>query len=226
MSSEQESFDDPLPLHWCCPLGGGLVDHEQDLDHRSRVRERSATALPEREVDAVLAERLFGLVVCTSTSAHEDGSYPRDNCHAFPDSPMLGGEDPLYSSTYEGMGLVLDRLYDGWTISIDATQQTISKWCVRLISRTDGSKRFMEFGQSMPMAVALAALAALSDEQPVEHREQEGESRDVPVANAPHLSGEIDRSPQVSRRATCPACGKTPWSGGKHDGCDFRVRHG
>lgn len=46
-----------------------------------------------------------------------------------------------------------------------------------------------------------------------------------PVGGPVVCTGQME--PQIARApASCPRCGTTPWSGGRHEGCDFTVRHG
>lgn len=118
------------------------------------------------------------LSICSASScaqsetAHGDDGYPRRNCHAFPDSPMLGGEDPLYSSSWEGAGLVLEAMRErGYEYSIGTTavDRLVHAWFmpardVIYINATPRVAEGQSWNVSPVLAVALAARAALTSE--------------------------------------------------------------
>lgn len=139
-----------------------LLEHQNEQDFPSRGRERSASGSPEREVDAVLAERLFGWHAIRS----------RPNRWNQPD--VFGVRNPgdweyavpAYSTTYEGMGLVLEAMHARgyhWRSGQNGDGY-YSHFYSSVWAKPGSSAGPLE---SLPMAVALAALAALSDEQSV-----------------------------------------------------------
>lgn len=122
----------------------------------------------DRELDAWLAVNLFGLVPCTSKMAHGggEGSWLGVNCHASPDSPDQGGEDALYSSTGDGMLLVLDAMRgrgfqfelvnaEGGYLAMFGTQEDFDWLDPDFYSRTSAIA---------PQAVAEAAQVAIEAE--------------------------------------------------------------
>lgn len=125
------------------------------------------SALESRELDALVAERVMGLVPCQNERAHDPASefyIGNGNCHAQPDSPTDGGEDPFYSTTWEGAGLVLEAMRERgwrWAVYPAASGPAIAA----TFSRTGKGNRHLE-GQAVtapaPRAVCIAALRAIA----------------------------------------------------------------
>lgn len=76
------------------------------------------TELIGRELDAAIAERVFGLVPCTADSHRTGGTAPWF-CHAQPDSPGMGGETRLYSwDILEAWSVVANLAARGWKVDV------------------------------------------------------------------------------------------------------------
>lgn len=123
------------------------------------------TPLTPREVDAVLAERLFGW---TAIHVRFTAGYPVNGERA---TALMGrrpgplprlGLIPAFSSSYEGMGVVLEAMENlGWTFYIDN-----EGWrSCQFLREVDGFAFWSEGDDGddipLPRAVATAALAAL-----------------------------------------------------------------
>ena len=61
-----------------------------------------------RELDALVATRVFGLVMCTCANHNEH--FPRALCYALLDSPDKGGELRCYSTDIAAAWLVVEKL--------------------------------------------------------------------------------------------------------------------
>lgn len=108
-----------------------------------------------RARDAEIAQTVMGLVRCTA-EIHDSGAYLP--CHAQPESPDKGAETPAYSSTWDGMRLVVERMAAmGWECTM-AVGDGAEPWCEFV---TGPDRRVIEYAATLPEAVALAALAAL-----------------------------------------------------------------
>jgi hypothetical protein len=108
---------------------------------------------PNRELDVWLAERLFGIKAWESAGSllywTKDGAGPCTNL-------------PHFSSTYDGMGLVIEKMRErgfDLTIHIAANPGTSSFGVV--CTDPSGNDVSTEFGDSCYLAVGLAARAAL-----------------------------------------------------------------
>lgn len=113
-----------------------------------------------RELDKMIAERVFGLVPCRA-HIHKDGSAPWD-CHATPEDPKHGGETPLYSSTIERamevVGKLLEEKY--WMFDLLSTSPGSGMvWFSDTLGRTsqDMGARFASL-EELPQAICFAAL--------------------------------------------------------------------
>lgn len=60
--------------------------------------EHPYATIDDRGLDALIAERVFGLVRCQAHQVHGDGRFPADNCHAELGDPEAGVMDPEWSS--------------------------------------------------------------------------------------------------------------------------------
>ena len=112
-----------------------------------------------RELDLLIGTEVFGLVQCTNTRAHpSDNPYSNRYCLAEPESPTDGGEVQMFSTSYEGMGLVLERMRAlGWTYDVDATDGVpLVTW-----GRPGPHRPIRADAPTLPHAVALAALEAV-----------------------------------------------------------------
>lgn len=126
-----------------------------------------------REIDALLAERLFGW---TRVEQHEGTSYAMPFCVGSPpnspepcDSLQGTGEGryhvPRYSTTWNGMGAVIEAMR-----AKGSSLTRFDDFCQALMEMNDGepddggTTLFNVMGSLSPMAVALAALRALGVE--------------------------------------------------------------
>lgn len=120
--------------------------------------------MSDRELDKFLARRLFGLVLCTA-AAH-DVTMPREFCWADPESPDQGGELRSYSTSYEGMGEVLEAMgAQGWELAIWSPAYAVRppEYCARFTGSLSRQEYTAAAG-SMPLAVALASKSALESQ--------------------------------------------------------------
>lgn len=64
-----------------------------------------------REMDALVAEKVMGLVPCRAES-HTEGHplYMPRPCHAQPDSPDMGGETAMYSTSISDAWEVVEKM--------------------------------------------------------------------------------------------------------------------
>lgn len=71
-----------------------------------------------RELDALVAEKVFGLVRCTADSHRgSDGA----TCYALPESPMMGGELRSYSTDIAAAWEVVEKIHAlGWCSTLSA----------------------------------------------------------------------------------------------------------
>ena len=111
-----------------------------------------------RELDAEIAERVFGLVPCRAAMHRNGDGLP---CHAQPDSPMHGGETPSYSTSIADAWRVVEKMADRerywWRI-----QQFGFGWDVWLLEGRSGpTEKIVGHGAGpLPLAICKAALAA------------------------------------------------------------------
>jgi len=124
------------------------------------------------ELDALVAQMVMGLVPCTNSHGGQGRDYLGGRCYASPEDPADGGELPLYSTTYEGMGLVLAEMARrGFLVRIvtllssdgDQPVETLG-WSVLFTKYREGGASGSGGGddvRSLPEAVARAALAAV-----------------------------------------------------------------
>jgi hypothetical protein len=108
--------------------------------------------MSDRELDVLVAEKVFGLVPCTA-ACHDFGNMRP--CHAQPDSPDQGAETRCYST----------RIEDAWMV-VEAMRE--QGYCFYLETDQDG-EAFAMFGDDLngaeaptaPRVICLAALATL-----------------------------------------------------------------
>lgn len=111
---------------------------------------------PGRELDALVAEKVMGLVNCEK----HKGSY----CHAFPESPDKGGETKPYSTDIAAAWEVVEKMIGlGFTYEISFNV----RWdCQFFLDGRTGNGQDDKHGagnsETAPHAIALAALAALA----------------------------------------------------------------
>lgn len=132
------------------------------------------TTEANRELDAWLAEHLFGLVRCTN-AGHDGYDSPRDQCWADPDSPDKGGQLRDYSGSWEGAGLVIEAMRErhGLSVTSIAGLEGAARSLIITVDAESG-RWYCEFPEpwehaeadTLPMAVALAARAAIQAESP------------------------------------------------------------
>jgi hypothetical protein len=94
--------------------------------------EESLAALSDRELDAVVAEVVFGIVPI--------------HCY------------PAYSSTWEGIGLIVEHMrQNGWTFALDVSLD--NEWPEARFHHT-GKPMGAAVAEMYPRAVAMAAVLA------------------------------------------------------------------
>jgi hypothetical protein len=71
---------------------------------------RDYETLEPRALDALVAERVFGLVQCTSAGHDGEDAPPRETCYAQPDSPSQGGDLWMYSEDVAAAFTVLEAM--------------------------------------------------------------------------------------------------------------------
>lgn len=99
-----------------------------------------------RELDALIAEKVFGLVPCQA-EVHE-GAYMRP-CHANPDSPTSGGETRCYSTNISAAWEVAEKL----KITV---RPSGGQWWAALMHEHDPGMWIP--ADTAPLAICLAAL--------------------------------------------------------------------
>lgn len=115
--------------------------------------------LSDRELDALVAERVFECLVIRYSKLSVGCGCP-DEIHA------RGGDElkPFCGNMNDAMRVVEKMRERGYEICIAATTKT--HWQVDLTLFTDGvnypSNRWQRFDESLPRAICEAALAALS----------------------------------------------------------------
>lgn len=120
-----------------------------------------------RELDAMIAERVMGLVPCQA-GAHKDGAmWP---CYAQPDSPMEGGELPCYSTDIAAAWHVVEALGERYGCHVSVARRSdIFKAPSRYLCSIEGGRlaynnpylRLIDIAPSVPLAICRAALKAL-----------------------------------------------------------------
>lgn len=105
------------------------------------------TAKAGRKLDALVAEKVFGLVRCTGCDYYE--------CYALPASPNHGGELRAYSTRIEDAWEVVDRLRER-SLLVDLTLG-VGVYC-----RISGLRGLADAREdTAPLAICLAALQAV-----------------------------------------------------------------
>ena len=108
-----------------------------------------------REIDAEIAEKLFGSKLVKEYWMDGDGE---QSCKIWePKLTINRLELPHYSTTWEGMGLVVEKLLSEWNICFDSCE---NRFKAVFEESGPGCVRFAKSNwvESAPMAVALAAL--------------------------------------------------------------------
>ena len=118
--------------------------------------------MPERELDAYLAEHLFGLVGCTFDECRE-AAEERDHYHYPGHGWGSWKRADRYSSTGDGMLLVLEAMRERWSWTAELSEDTDGKWRVMFDNNSDDHECVAD---TLPLAVALAAKAALEAARP------------------------------------------------------------
>jgi hypothetical protein len=114
-----------------------------------------------RELDAVVAEDVFGLVRCTAGYAHGPRGYPNTTCYALPESPDQGGELRCYSTEIAAAWEVVEKCLATFPdherqAGVDAFEHRGALlWRITLRSGTGAD------AETAPLAICLAALEAV-----------------------------------------------------------------
>jgi hypothetical protein len=126
-----------------------------------------------RIMDALVAEKVMGLVPCTAPSHTPGHKYHMPGpCHAQPDSPDLGGETKQYSTEIEAAWEVVERLERGAFAPFG--EQVAA--CVEMVC-DDGIQderyycaifsptlaKVESWGKTMPEAICRASLKAIGE---------------------------------------------------------------
>ena len=110
-----------------------------------------------RELDAEVAEKVFGLIPCQG-DFHRDGyALP---CHATPEHPTQGGETPCYSTDISAAFTVADALiarglYFCVECSLIGVKQKRREWNAWAHDQNVNAP-------TAPLAICLAALSAVA----------------------------------------------------------------
>jgi hypothetical protein len=126
------------------------------------------TALAElkagRELDALIAEKVFGFVPCT----HEAHDAAGDGwlCFALPESPDQGGECRSYSTEIADAWLIVEKLCaDGWNWESVGRESFRAHFYRLPISLPDSiAWPYGGSGETMPLAICRAAMIALASD--------------------------------------------------------------
>lgn len=127
-----------------------------------------------RDLDALIAERVFGLVQCQGL--RHDGLFPNTYCYANPASPTQGAEVREYSTRVEDAWEVVERMADGWYIEIrnyirpiigvdgfiDESTPDRMFWLVTIERVGPSDKEYSEEAVTPALAICLAALKAIA----------------------------------------------------------------
>lgn len=112
-----------------------------------------------RELNALVAQKVFGLVRCTAESHHENGSAQWD-CFSRPESPDQGGELRLYSPLIEEAWPVVERMIQEKRFFQLAYFKSVDQW--RAEFRRADADVLDVWADTAPAAICLAALKAVS----------------------------------------------------------------
>ena len=119
-----------------------------------------------RELDALIAEKVFGYVRCT----HPKCSNPF--CYASPKSPTQGGELGLYSTSIADAWKVVEKLKaDGYEVSVHNSwpYNDGRRWCCDVMKPGTMAWQFAK-ADTAPEAICKASLharaAILTSEEP------------------------------------------------------------
>src|SRR5437899_3127619 len=104
-----------------------------------------------RELDALVAERVMGLVRCEALHHVIEGGY----CHALPTSRDKGGETPCYSTSIAAAWLVVEKLQTQacvWDLVEDKGGWFATAHCY------GPERHYGEWASTAPFSICLAAL--------------------------------------------------------------------
>lgn len=120
-----------------------------------------------RELDALIAEKVFGLVKCRG---RHDEQHDGDYCYAQPDSPMRGGELRSYSSDIADAWLVVEKLRRrGFGFSVGDILNTA--WFEVTFDNPVTELSYIVGATTISEAICRAALAAVAS-SPTYHGEK------------------------------------------------------
>ena len=114
-------------------------------------------------MDALVAERVFGFERCTAERCPGP-----ERCYAHPDTPDKGSVLARYSTTWEGLGLVVARMAErGCLLELLQADTLPGVWCAHFYGACGAPLRDGDWDDApdfptAPEAVARAALEALS----------------------------------------------------------------
>lgn len=112
-----------------------------------------------REVDALVAERVMGLVPCTAES-HRSGEAPW-SCHARGDSPDQGGETAHFSTDMDAAWPVVEAM-QGRGFVFTLRYRDSGGWRACFMTRpTTENRSPSRVADTAPLAICRAALAAV-----------------------------------------------------------------
>ena len=120
-----------------------------------------------REMDALVAEKIMGLVPCQN-DCHKIGSprYLPGLCHAQPDSPDEGGETAQYSTSISAAWEVVEKMWDRGYMADVYQSDCEGTWSAEFLPKNDMDSAGVEWGGSMaptaPLAICRAALKAVT----------------------------------------------------------------
>ena len=132
-----------------------------------------------REMDALVAEKVMGLVPCQHP-CHDIGNprYQSGPCHARPDSPQLGGETAPYSTCISAAWEVVEKINGRYSLSIYhavAVSSVMTGWTIGLAESVypPGRKDEAVWGraETLPLAICRAALKAVRARNPIQREE-------------------------------------------------------
>ncbi len=124
--------------------------------------------LPGRELDALVCERVFGLVRCRGEK--HDASYPNTYCYAATDSPTEGAEARCYSTEINDAWEVVAAMREKYNCLLTLEQYLMNSdeyedWGATFRHRETDTEHSSTAGlfesQTAPLAICRAALLAV-----------------------------------------------------------------